>query len=750
MNRSISPTGSVANNFRVLALAAGLATSLWPGAPAHAAEEPAVVSLDGIWQIAESVSATEIPQGFTHTVPVPGLVNLARPAFPQVDDYASRELIVKQFKNSLPASPQPVTMENERGVSRQPRNYFWYRTTFRPARFAAIALLKIGKAQFGTAVWLNGVAVGEYAGCFSAGTFNLTQAVKWDADNVLLVRIGAHPGVLPATFPSGTDAEKLKWTPGIYDRVTLHLCDNPVIETVQVAPRLTPSEIVVQTRLHNYGPACTTTLSQRVRPWKGEGAAVAAEPLSLALMAGEVRDVTQVIPLPGARLWSPEDPFLHVVESRTGGDAATTRFGMREFRCDSATQRLYLNGQPYYLRGSNITLHRFFEDPLCGHLPWDEAWLHRLLAEIPRQMHWNSFRFCIGPVPDRWLEIADEAGLLIQNEFFVWTERRRDRRYDLPETIRQYGDWMRDNWNHPSVAIWDATNETLEPIFAERIIPAVRPLDLSHRPWENSFNGPPGPNDLVEEHPYQFIDYYLPKKPGRKQFEMSDLETKDGELGAGSPFAGKYARIVNEYGWLWLNRDGSPTELTRGVYDHLLGPAATADERLSHQAYLMAGITEFARTGRHYAGVHHFVYLTGSFPGVFTADHWADVGKLILEPYFADYLAEAFKPLGVYINFFQPTLPAAAEHAFSIKLVNDHDRPLQGRLTLTLETAAGATVARTEGDFSLPPLGAGAVELHLAIPDVSGKHTLRASASAAGQDAEPPTISRRRVTVEND
>jgi beta-galactosidase len=123
---------------------------------------------------------------------------------------------------------------------------------------------------------------------------------------------------------------------------------------------------------------------------------------------------------PDARLWSPEDPFLYVLETTTGGDSLTTRFGMREFRFDTATKRAYLNGRPYFLRGSNITLHRFFEDPL-GALPWDEAWVRKLLGDLPKKLHWNAFRFCIGPVPDRWLDIADEAGLLIQNEFFVWT-----------------------------------------------------------------------------------------------------------------------------------------------------------------------------------------------------------------------------------------------------------------------------------------------------------------------------------------
>jgi hypothetical protein len=47
------------------------------------------------------------------------------------------------------------------------------------------------------------------------------------------------PGCCPTTYPTGTDFEKLKWTPGIYDSVSLiHYCDNPVIESVQVAPRI--------------------------------------------------------------------------------------------------------------------------------------------------------------------------------------------------------------------------------------------------------------------------------------------------------------------------------------------------------------------------------------------------------------------------------------------------------------------------------------------------------------------------------
>ena len=58
--------------------------------------------------------------------------------------------------------------------------------------------------------------------------------------------------------------------------------------------------------------------------------------------------------------------------------------------------------------------------------------------------------------------------------------------------IGEYTEWMRDSWNHPSVFMWDATNESTLPEFASKVIPAVRALDLSNRAWENSYNAPGG------------------------------------------------------------------------------------------------------------------------------------------------------------------------------------------------------------------------------------------------------------------
>lgn len=706
------------------------------------------ISLDGEWRIADGKSPDVIPASFPATVPVPGLVNLARPQFPNVDQFISRENLANRVRSKT--VPQDWLKTYWKGKVDQDRDYFWYEKKFQAPAARAAAILKVNKAQFGVAVWLNGKKVGEEAGCFTAGHFVLSDAIRWDAENTLVVRVGAHPAVLPDTYPTGSDFEKITWSPGIYDSVSISYCDNPVIETIQVAPRIATSEILVETRVKNHGKeAVDTSLRHVVRGWKEKNEIAAPPAESLKLAAGEEKVVRHTIRIPSARLWSPDDPFLYQLESSTGGDSAVTRFGMREFRFDAATKRAWLNGKICYLRGSNITLHRFFEDPLCRDLPWNEDWVRKLLGELPKKMHWNYFRFCIGPVPDRWLEICDEVGLMVQNEFFVWTGNKGwykeySRSHDPEEMIRQYKDWMRDNWNHPSVVVWDANNETKDPVFGEKIIPAVRPLDLSNRAWENSYNRPAGPDDPVEAHPYLMIGGHS----GELKFKMTDLETMDGKPAKGSLPSDSNPALINEYGWLWLNRDGTPTLLTKNVYAQLAGENATPRERLDLYAYLLAGKTEYWRAHRHFAGIIHFVYLTGSYPGVYTADHFADVVKLELDPAFADSMGEAFKPLGVYLNFFQPTLAPATDRTFKVMLVNDEPRPADGKLAVVLQDAKGGTLAMSDTRYTLPALGATAVDLTLSIPaDAAGKCTVVAVADADDEKFGTSTRSRRRVTV---
>ncbi len=713
------------------------------------------LSLDGQWDVEDSVGANEMPAAYHHTAPVPGLAHSAVPAFPDVDQYQSRQLLSNLVRQGRYSQEDYDKLGDARGISHQERNYFWYRKTFQAPAQDAVALLKVNKAQFGTVVYLNGVRIGEHDPCFTAAWFDVTGAIHWNAANELIIRIGAHPGVLPANVSQGTDFEKNRWTPGIYDDVTLMAMNNPVIASVQVAPQLAGasnpvSSILVQTELHNYSDrAVTANVTQQVFEWKSGAAASKNVETQVEVPAGGVKTLKQNVPVPNAHLWTPEDPFLYRVGTSTAGDNETTRFGMREFRFDTVTQRAYLNGRPYFLRGSNITLHRFFEDPDVGTLPWDEAWLHRLLVEIPKQLHWNAFRFCIGPVPDRWLEIADENGLLIENQYFVWTGNNWGQfraQYDTNEMITEYKEWMRDNWNHPSVAIWDATNESWLPQFTSAIIPKVRSLDLSNRPWENSYNAPAGADDPVPDHQYLFYGLAMKDDPGHS-FQMTDYEELMGPVASNSTSKTGHAMILNEYGWLWLNRDGTPTLLTQKLYPRLLGDHNTTENRFAMQAYLLGGETEFWRAYRRYAGVLHFVYLTASDPKAFTSDHFSNIKTLKLEPHFEKAMEQAFNPLGVYLNFWHPSLNAAESRDYTIAMVNDEDRPRAGKLRLVFTDEEDREAAAEETPFSLAPLGAQSYTVTLKTPSAPGNYSLQAIATAEDESAHP-TVSRRDVIVQ--
>jgi len=500
---------------------AGLLIALATLAVLPMSAQRVTVPLDGNWSIGESVAPDDIPTTFGHTVPVPGLVRSATPPFPGVDQYETHEYVwtMKRY-GVLPATEQCEGL----GRTRQTRKYFWYERLFRTPARRGRAILVINKAQFGTAVWLNGKKIGEHLGFFTPGHFDLTDAIEWRGENRLLVRIGAHPGAVPEWALVGTDGEKANWTPGIYDSVSLLLANNPVIESVQVAPRIGSSEVVVETELVNYGAAGTFALAQRVKTWKGGRTVGLRVSERVSLAAWERKVVRQTLRVADAVLWTTETPFLYLLETTSGGDSSSTRFGMREFRFDGASGRAILNGKVTFLRGASITLHRFFGDPKCNRLPWDDTWVRKFLIDVPKRMHWNAFRICIGPAPQRWLDLADEGGLLLDYEFPIWSDREpfRYRMWKEEEVLSQMKEFVRDNCNHPSVVLWDASNETRWPFLRDKAVPALRVLDLSNRPWENGYNRPQAPGDAYEVHPYKFINWTFGKKP--PFFHMTDLE----------------------------------------------------------------------------------------------------------------------------------------------------------------------------------------------------------------------------------
>ena len=161
----------IAIGYRTWSIVAGV---IW-AATAHwtAAGQPdsrRVIPLDGDWEIGEG-QMDAAPGRFGRTVPVPGLVDMARPAFTEV------------------------------GVESRLREAFWYRRTFRvEGPLPAVAILKVHKAMFGTRVVLNGTVLGDHLPCFTPGLFDARNALR-AGENEVLIRVGAGREAVPQACP---------------------------------------------------------------------------------------------------------------------------------------------------------------------------------------------------------------------------------------------------------------------------------------------------------------------------------------------------------------------------------------------------------------------------------------------------------------------------------------------------------------------------------------------------------------------
>jgi hypothetical protein len=651
-----------------------------------------VISLDGTWDIAEG-ALDQPPASFEHRVAVPGLVTLAEPAFSEV------------------------------GIQSERREAFWYRRTFKlDVSIPEVAVLKVHKAKYGTKVFLNGSLVGEHLPCFTPGLFDVKEHLKGNGEeNELLICVGANRESVPEAMPRGWDFEKYLYIPGIYDSVDLILAGSPYIENVQTAPDIDKGEVYVVAEIDNINRGHMIGIDYQVRE-AGTGKIVADDRIIIDSQKRREVRCDFSIRIPNCRLWSPEDPFLYEVGLVTSGDAIKVRFGMRSFRFDKESGRAVLNGEPYFMRGTNVCIYRFFEDSQRGDKPWRTEWVRRLHQKF-KSMYWNSIRYCIGFPPEIWYEIADEEGFLIQDEFPIWLLDRAPEQPESEKIIPEYTEWMRERWNHPCVVIWDAQNES---VTAEtgKAIQAVRHLDLSNRPWENGWAEPQSPNDCVESHPYLFIKEWLGEKP----FRISDIANISGVPYLREPQKKHNVPIIiNEYAWLWLNRDGSVTQLTEKIYENFFSEGSTTQQRRLRYARYLAALTEFWRCHRKCAGVLHFCGLGYSRPGEkplpeggATSDNFRDMETLEFEPRFEQYVKDSFSPVGLMVNFWAEEVESGPQK-LEVYVINDLYEEWSGEVTLRL-VKGEATVSEKSQVIAVEGLGREILTYEVDIPSESGQY----------------------------
>ena len=235
----------------------------------------------------------------------------------------------------------------------------------------------------------------------------------------------------------------------------------------------------------------------------------------------------------------------------------------------------------------------------------------------------------------------------------------------------------------------------------------------------------------MEAHPYRlspFSNYWdKDNEPSRNGFQFSqwydwfDIQKLDFEAGLYKGSKKTYERgdhpyVINEYGWLWVTRDGKPTLLSEFPFAHIFRnePNPTAENYREASAYLWAGLTGYWRAHRNFAGIQHFVYITGYAPSqiceskeeflchipgayldgndvnnlgktrVFTSDPFMDIENQKIEPRWLAYGKMVWNPMAIYIDYWKENFDPGKKLEIPLIVTSDYHQPRKAQVFLYL------------------------------------------------------------------
>ncbi len=194
---------------------------------------------------------------------------------------------------------------------------------------------------------------------------------------------------------------------------------------------------------------------------------------------------------------------------------------------------------------------------------------------------------------------------------------------------------------------------------------------------------------------------------------------------------GKNPVIVNEYNSMFLARDGTPTPGSKTVYEDLIGPDSTIQQRRELCARLLAAQTEFWRCHRKCAAVMQFCALGYSRPGGVTSDNWADVEKLTWEAQFYQYVRDAFTPVGLMIDAWADSYPPGPGRTFPVVVINDRYENWKGTVRFRL-LRDGKTSTEATQPCEVAALGSQRLTFAIDIPSKPGNYTVEAALLSPG------------------
>ncbi|WP_045739616.1 AbfB domain-containing protein [Actinoplanes rectilineatus] len=403
--------------------------------------------------------------------------------------------------------PYPVESALSGIMRNDNRDLMFYRRTFTvPSGWAGRRVqLHFGAVDYEATVWVNGVQVTTHRGGYDRFEVDVTPQLN-GGTNEIVVRVYDPTDGRGEKQPVGKQTNNpsgIFYTPtsGIWQTVWLEPTPASSIYSVDIYPDLAAGNVRV--RVFTRGDV--------------SGHSVLASAVSGTTVVGStVGGFTEFrVPVPNARLWSPDDPFLYdlrVSLRNSGGvavDEVTGYFGMREVgtKVVNGVLRPTLNGEFVFQAG---TLDQGFWPDGLYTAPTDAA--RAFDIQKHKDLGFNMVRKHIKVEPARWYYWADRLGLL------VWQDIPSTPPFDANRTAAQIAQFeteareiIDEHRFSPAVITYVPFNEgwgEWNLADTQRVTTSLKSYDPTRLVNAHSgFNccaskGDPGTGDMIDWHVY--------------------------------------------------------------------------------------------------------------------------------------------------------------------------------------------------------------------------------------------------------
>ena len=289
--------------------------------------------------------------------------------------------------------------------------------------------------------WINGFYLGNNKSGYIGATYDITDFINYNKDNVITVRVDATQ--YEGWFYEGAGIYRHVW---LKKQNNIHIANDGLFTYSKINGTKTAliAEIEVENKNFNAASATVqTTLYHR------DGKKVAQiNEQAITIAAGQTSLVKQQLLINQPRLWSLEDPYLYrvVVTIKQNGkmvDELVHRFGFRTV--DITPSGVFLNGKYLKLKGTNNHQdHAGVGSALPDYLQYYRI---RLLKE----MGCNSIRTSHHAPTPELIDACDSLGMLVMDETRLLNSSG--------EYLQQFKKLLRRDRNRTSVFIWSIGNE---------------------------------------------------------------------------------------------------------------------------------------------------------------------------------------------------------------------------------------------------------------------------------------------------